>query len=253
MSVADIVAAIRPQLAELEQLLLWAYADGHTPEGRKTPRAPRVPELDEQPIDPDPDFVPGAKHDTGLGNYRRRQAYQSSMRHLGRAEVCIAACLVGERQPQLVKPDGGSTLVTIGLLMRSLGVRLDILTGPLAYHDSTSLRLSTIAQHEVSDALTELQVAFVEADEPERRALQLPCRICYKRDAVKKKGGRCSTCDNYRLRNHVERPTELDGDDGTDAQARRLARGDGWGDEGGSCTTPLRKPDTAEGRVKTIR
>jgi hypothetical protein len=72
------------------------------------------------------------------------------------------------------------------------------------------------------------------------------CRICHARPVAERKGGRCSTCYQWKARNGSERPAKLDGAavaEARAAKARRAARGEGWGDESFSAVT--RRADAA--------
>lgn len=231
----EILTAARHDLDLIEPLLKWAHADGYQPEGPTTRRPGSKPPQEHA----DPDFVPGARDDTGLGNYRRRGAWQVASVKLARVEVYLASALRHARQPALTHP--GPTSTDLTLTVSTIRLRLQIL-GQQGYASGTLADVEH-ARTELDYTFRNLEACFTEHAEPES-APSTKCRTCLIRDVESR--SECGTCRVYKRRHGHARPRELDDQGQTEAEAasvRRQRRGDAWGDESASCTQPLRPAD----------
>lgn len=224
MKFDELTRMIRRDLGLLDDALRWAWNDGHW-QTNAAPARPKKPKPDtDQPLDPD--RVPGAKHDIGIGSHRRRAAYRTAVDHLDAAEkrLTVAAALEGHPMPrQLAKGhDLEHAIAAISYARR----RLDVITA-----DTRGLVAG--AAKELDQAVRLLNDAFAEgeAGDPATNAVaEPPCKICRIRPRGDKTGGRCKTCDTWKTRNGYERPTHLDAHhDAHEAANRRRQRGEGWG------------------------
>lgn len=190
----------------------------------------------------DDDLVPGPTHDLGIGSHPSRRAWQVSVTHLAHAERYTATALhlaTGER-PRLTKPGPASPLPDIEATIQRTRARLGrIANAPSRPPVLAALRVTVIHTEQAWGALNH---AFTRGKaDPDTQATDHPrCIICGWRPRADKSGKRCNTCYSWYRRNKRERPVSLDGDkdEPRRAQARRLERGDGWGDESASCTLP---------------
>lgn len=191
--------------------------------------------------------MPGPTHDLGIGSHPSRRAWQTATVHLAHAERYTATALhlaTGER-PRLIKPTSASPLPDVETTIQRTRARLARITNaPPANGVHPAL---TIVVTHTEQAWGALNLAFTRGKaDPDTQATDHPrCIICGWRPRADKSGKRCNTCYSWFRRNKRERPVSLDGDkdEPRRAQARRLERGDGWGDESASCTQPLRPPD----------
>lgn len=235
MTVREDLAAIAADLHTIEDHLRWATIQAWWPAGRAldAPRGRALP-----PLDPaDPDRVPGPRHATGLGDHRAQQAITACCTHLAAAESALrtvhaAHIARGDTAPRTVVRRHDPTpvqQVTVcawyaATLHRDLADQLS----------PVERRLIRKARRTVDLALGAIGAAL--GDHKPVDEVRLPakdrCAICGIRPRAPKKGKRCSTCANWRDRHGYERPRRLDSiADAKAAQARRRARGEGWGDE----------------------
>lgn len=152
---------------------------------------------------PDPDAckVPGAKYDTGLGNYRSRMAFQEASRLLREADVRLAWLLLRQKALQAALPawephNLRDTLATATSLSRRL-----------TWASQASLDLAGAAQvvDLVVGAHNRLARLFPEAEQQPVRI----CKVCERRPAAKKRL-LCNTCKTYRNCHGRDRPRAMD-------------------------------------------
>lgn len=238
----DDLAAIRDDLVRVDSNLRWAINMAwptsrplDAPAGRALP--PRDP-------DTDPDQVPGPRFDLGLGDHRARTAVRDATIRLAAAESNLyqAACTaLGVPSFTLV----GAHLDIDHRRQFRLITSVRRLTRHLEHLQAVDRKAIGGARYEVDMAYRALESALTRGEAPpETHAVadRDRCKICRRRPKAKKKGGRCDACHQWKTRNGYERPAKLDAalDAPYDAQRRRQARGEGWGDESLSCTwTPL--------------
>jgi hypothetical protein len=200
----------------------WCFNDGYWPRN-----SAEHPSRVSKPTDDDK--VPGARFDTGLGNYRSREAFNIGRRLLKRAEVNLALALYGEGikvQPKL--SDANKYLQ----LVRSCEMRSSML--PESPRDSLCLSHAVEAYGVVWRIRSTVESATALRHEP--YAVTLPqCPTCEIRASRTKQEGECDTCAQYRRRKGVARPRRLDKNLGhpyqeaVEAQERRAAIGSGFG------------------------
>jgi len=179
------------------------------------------------------DQVAGPRLDLAVGSHTSRHAYTTAIAHINAAELAVGTAwwLTTQRRPRLQKPLATSNVGTVLKAVDHTRTRLADLDpyGPM----TTKTLIGNAARH-LDHAWTALNGAFtIGAADPTTHARSKTdtCRICGIRDRADGCGGRCHTCKTYRTRRGHERPTELDSiDDARQAQERRLARGEGYGE-----------------------
>lgn len=260
MTVADTIEAIRADLDQIVDWLRWAHTEGFTPTGPRTStsRGERPDwvtvdpdgtptEPDHQPdehtdSDRDPDHQPGARHDTGIGDHRTRQAWHRATKALTAADddlVLAAWCCGHSTQPGPSRVP--ATATQADRLLTTIRARLDLCdtdTPPARHRLAQARDHVDLAWRTLHGALT------VGAANPDDHAVgEDMCLICRIRPTAKAGAQRCHTCQKFWQRSgrRQERPRSLDGQGVAEAKAalaRRKARGEGWGDESLSATTP---------------
>lgn len=240
---AELVTAARKDLDQVLDAILWAHTDGHYRTNATPEKTPSTGTSRPAPDTDDPDQVPGARYDLGIGNHRARRAWQTAIELLAQAELRLQIAAYraapGAGQPLAVRPRWDSTPAELAATIRGAHRRLDVIAGGAP---------STIADDQLGAAATALDEAWrklksLDGGSTEGHATaEKPCRICAIRPQAEKKGERCHTCAQWFHRNGYERPTKLDEDavgQARQAQARRRARGEGWGDEAYSAVSTL--------------
>ena len=233
-NLADLLDIIRRDLDAIDDSIRWARADGYWPTNA-TPARPVS--IGPPPDDRATDRVPGPRDDFGIGSHRRRQAITAATVDLRQAELWIttAAAIVGHTEPRhlATRHDADAALAAVTAMRPKVdaiaaGTILDCLQWALITASWRLLRARRI-----------LDASFREGDDDTRPPVQPDgpnCRICGIRPAAPKEhrtGGRCATCKRYRDRHGYERPRTEDTDGiagARAAQARRRARGEGWGE-----------------------
>lgn len=260
----DTIDTTHHMLTQIDQYLRWTYADAYQPEGPRTRKATtRIPDPDA-----DPDHVPADTTDFGIGNHHRRNAWREAIagRHgddhhthggLTRIEIHLAYTvhLTGGQQPALGRPQPHHDLPVVLRAVELDQRRLNIirLRWPRLHTDDihTATHHLDTAHHQARDALVALERAWQEGRaDPNTQAVAHRCRNANRGCPNLATGGRarCWGCHRWWQDHGQEKPTRLlavDLGTAVTAQARRTQRGDGWGDESASCTTPLRKADPA--------
>lgn len=230
MNIAELVAAINRDLADVDSEIRWAHTDAYSPHAPDPDRPSRRAPVDDQ----QPDTVPGARHDIGIGDHRSRAAYQRAVHQLHQAEtyLVLAVALAGQPQPRrrlTTHPTHADVLDAIRLASRRAATIADY-DGP---HRTQVRRALTAARHRTDAAWRTLTAAFQRGTvDPDTQAVgEPPCRVCGVRPRAPKAGGRCNTCATWKARNGFERPRHLDGHDEARAAAqRRRNRGQGYGE-----------------------
>lgn len=246
----EVVAKTAALLASVEDGARWAHAIAYGKAGRGLGATRGVvnPEsLDER----DPDQVPGATYDIGVGDHGTRSAYQLVAHRLGRVERHLDQALfvvTGHRlalaQPTAFTP--ASELIARRGVIPTCRRRLRAIELHLPRTGITVRRRARPPLLRSWEELNHGDIHLVEQFErgyrPELSPFPL-CTICGIRAAavrwsdkhqrwVATHAGRCNTCAHYyRTHNGAERPRHLDNiDDALEAQLRRLERGEGWGE-----------------------
>lgn len=248
MSHADLVDHARNDLSQIvrEHWLIWCHSNAYfaTKPDRDRPSGPPeairswvaqlAAESTERKPRPSDQVV-------GDGDPRSRVAWHESVSELAAAHDCLVAATWAWDVPftegtwPLTQP--AQNPLEAESSARSMLIRLG---RPVT--DGKALAESV---RHVATAWHALSAVFLagRADQ-ETQAVGEPCTNphgkCPNPSSEKEAGGRCRACGSWRRRNTFERPESVctDGvDEARAAQARRLARGDSFGDEGLSCTT----------------
>ena len=206
-------------LREVAELVKWAETEAFVP-GRIDPMTPTGRG---NPLPgPDGDVVPGPRWDTGVGSHGCRTALEKAAINMRTVAKRFALSVRVTAEPvQLVKTVEGYVrfVETFGRYRT-----------PRELADAADAAFS--ARRTLEAALNPPSPVVEAVGEP-------VCRICEIRPKAEKAGGRCKTCQVWKNRNGAERPRSLDDavvKDALEAQARRLGRGEGHGDESLSCT-----------------
>lgn len=227
--VSDALKAIRTDLARIVDEARWSHVHGYwkaghgltAERGTSTSRSERQREDD--PV-----------YDLEIGDHRAREAYQHAVRTVHRANV-LAASLVHIPQPAVQHLDAYDRPERLVSVANDLRWRLDQLTGD-------EKRLTTIRKS-FDKAVRGFARALDEGTDTYTAHKVSMCRTCKIRPQAERprpdgtmraaKAGECSTCAEYRLRTGETRDAQkLDHgpiNEARAAQARRLARGEGWG------------------------
>lgn len=235
-------------LKRVDDGLRWAYSAGYYPAHRWVGEPPGR-EMYLASADEDRrDHVPGAPHDIGQGDYRARQTVQRAATLLSRAseqleDASLVVAMASDR-PEVPKSLSVAPTDAMGdfvAVTARLSVQFDWLR-------QTNVDLPERANKRVNGRLVQARSALASiAAQLDRwadhvpEAKQLPptlCRTCDYRPCPIRNGRivsrECDTCATWRYRhNGRTRPPSLDDklkkDLPKDAQARRVAAGEGWG------------------------
>ena len=216
--------AIRDDLDKLVDQAMWAHGYGYAKAGRGLD-AEHGADLSR----PEQERAAGPVFDLEVGDHKARVAYQHAIVAVSRADVWLAAALAasgtGFQPPARVltvyeRPDAlrrAARRVTWRLHQLDEGANRKLLDTIRASFDRAVRDLSKALDHGSTDG-----IAHGEA----------MCRTCAIRPSADRKT-ECDTCATWRRRNGAPRPIKLDADavnQARAAQARRLARGEGWGE-----------------------
>jgi hypothetical protein len=259
VSHVEFLDRIRVDLATLTDLVRWAHSDGYQPLAPNSGRSggvskpPPIPNPNVAAGQPGgPDWIPAAEADIGIGDHRRRRAYQATLMALDKIEVHLAwvVFLVDSPQPRLGHPHHHQhveqVVAAIGYDVRRLNIIRH--SWPALSPEDVEAATSHLedAASQASTAAAMLAKVFI--DHTAAQPLPRPClnmqRGCP--NPAAKGRSRCGSCYSWHRHHRAEKPKRLlrvDLDGPHQAQARRVGRGDGWGDESGSCTTTTRGPD----------
>lgn len=247
-------------LARVAENIRWAHAVGYgkasvdrdAPRGTGSTPVFTLEDVDGRPADDDQ--VPGPTFDIGVGDYTCRLAYQNVAERLAVVELkaTLAALTAGahRRQKPRIRPTSHSTLHDVlacveGIEWRLRLVRLDLDDVDRPTRRATRPHLNAarrLLDRSVAELLTPLTRARRDPIPLTPNCVRCGIRPQAERTRRRKgrvwvepsEGGRCDTCARWKRRhNGEERPTYLDEKPVAEAQAaraRRMARGEGWGD-----------------------
>lgn len=246
-------------LKRVDDGIRWAYSAGYYPRHRWVGEPPGrdmfLAESEPAPKDETEeerqrrlDKIPGALRDIGQGDYRARQTVQRAATLLSRAseqleDASLVVALASDR-PEVLKALSVAPTGPMGdflALTNRLSAQIDWL-------QQANVDLPQRANKHVNGRLVQARSALASiAAQLDRwadhvpQSKQLPptlCRTCDYRPCPIRNGRivsrECDTCATWRYRhNGRTRPPSLDDklkqDSPKDAQARRVAAGEGWG------------------------
>ena len=250
MTAADPVPLLvecRDLLARVDEGVRWAYSAGWYP-GHRWVGEPPGREMYLANADEDRrDHVPGAPHDIGLGDYKARQAVRRVGPGLTKASAFLEdACeLVAVAQgtgqiPRAVVLEDVIPLAAINRAVPQINAQLSFL---LDHKPDLTPEARKYVAGRIVQARTNLSTLAAGLDRwaahvPESKTLPVRlCKTCQSRPCPVRNGRivskECDTCATWRYRHkgHTRPPTldDRDRDAPKDAQARRVAAGEGWG------------------------
>jgi hypothetical protein len=232
---AELADQTAADLDTLADALRWAHTDGYWPEAPNPERSTRRPTTAHTDgLTANPDHVPGPRHDTGIGNHRRRTALRRAIVDIAKVEqnLVVAAYLAGaDRQPVAVAPTAASTPHELTTCVTHARRRLDLIRrgGPSKRADQLLDRAARAADR----AWRIMAKAFAEGAAGDQAVAEPMCKTCGIRPRADRRT-ECKTCATWRQRNGAQRPKKLDDEHRRQvlaAKARRVRRGEGWGDE----------------------
>lgn len=233
-AIVDDLALIADQAHWAHTQALWPAGHGLDPERGVVHRPPTTAQI------LNPDLVLAGQHDLPGVDTRARDAYTAAAKALRYADLALglAAHRHGVRaQPPLHEIDGTSRPDMLTRVAGFARWRLD--------HVPPGERqtLTNVRKH-LDGVVRQLSVALDRGAADGQAHNEVPCKTCGIRPRAERetrlgrrrrasKGGECDVCATWRSRNRgTPRPVELDTgpvNAARAAQARRLARGDGWG------------------------
>lgn len=245
MSHSDLLARAVTDLKALPDALRWVHGNAYfatkVDRDRPTGRAPEaITEWVNQQSGEQREPKPRPTDDVvGDGDPRSRVAYQTAIEALALchdASIAVTWPHTDQIDPTRLPKQGPArtlteALATVGMILRRLERPL---TNPKALH--LVVRYSSEAWLALDGVLSSGSA------DPDSQAVGERCNNPHgacPENAAEKKGGRCHACYQWKYRNGYERPANLCASgvaEATQAQARRLARGESFGDESLSCT-----------------
>jgi hypothetical protein len=253
----NIIRQAVDSLPKIRDLLRWAHNDGYLASAPNPDRPTHVPP---PPLPGAPkgglDDQPGPTHDIGIGSHPSRTAYGAAVLTLlaadKRLDDATRRLTGGSTRPRELRWDGGVPLTEAVLLSARVRMRLRQFHrhaehGNLAGEAEADVLRACGLVGQAHDQLTKA-LNRGPAD-PAATALEARCRICKAkgvqdtlqcpfcerraRDAARKrekrrKEGKKSRANGVTQRQGVFRSA-------LEAQKRRQARGEGWGDESFGC------------------
>jgi hypothetical protein len=218
--VTDPLERIVADLSRLVDQAKWAHTHGHWKAGHGL-QAEHGTDLSR----PEADRLKGPRFDIEVGDHNARVAYQQACQAVTLVDVTLAAVTHGPQPP--VRP-------------------LTVYARPHELEQAARSALDRAGRvHNPDDHRRHLNHAATALDRAVRslsKALDVGpadgiahgekmCRTCGIRPSADRKT-ECDTCATWRRRNGTTRPVTLDHDvvnQARAAQARRMARGEGWG------------------------
>lgn len=248
MIIPELLAGIATDLHQITNHLAWAHTQAWWPTSRPLD-APTGRPLPPPADTGDPDHIPGPRYATGLGDHRTAEAIRTATRHLAKVEAelddAVLVTMTAGGCPHTARPVRyGNRPDRLARMLPALRWRVVTLgtSQPIDGEPKKHLhRHLTTARREIDRAWRTLDAALTRgAADPADQAVAARdlCVICRIRPRALKKGKRCETCARFKARAGYERPRKLDAvHDARDAQARRTARGEGFGDESFAATS----------------
>lgn len=217
------IEAIRDDLAKIIDQAMWAHGYGYSKAGRGLD-AERGVDLSRT----EREREEGPTYDLEIGDHRARVAYQAAVRNVSRADRLTAAMLYedGVRYQLPVEP---LDLYVAPFYLRRCAHRL---SWRLERLDADLHRKRVEAIRKAFDRTIRGLSKAMDHGTAVSALKENPCRTCGIRER-RPKGTECKTCETWRMRHDGQpRPVKLDADSinqARAAQARRMARGEGWG------------------------
>lgn len=218
---ASTVAAITRDLHLIADQARWAHTHGWWAEGHglDSEHGTDLSRTEHQRQD-------GPTYDIEIGSHPARVAYQHAATTVARCDVLLAAVIVdqgGRAQPPLLPLNTYSPPTVLAQVAGHAAWR--------ATHTEPHRRLDAVRKS-LDRTVRGLGKALDHGPIPYTSHQQSPCRTCTIRDRAPRKA-ECDTCATWRARHGgATRPADLDLgplNEARAAQARRLARGEGWG------------------------
>lgn len=228
----SVVEAIIRDLAVVVDQARWAHAHGYQKEGRGLDAARGV-DLSRT----EAERFAGPTYDLEIGSHTSRVAYQHAVTTVVRADHLVASMLTEQGvtfQPRLTPIDPHMRPDQLVRVAARLARRVGMLT-------TNPQRLSRV-RSALDRSVRSLSKALDQGPADGIAHRETPCKTCRIRPQAERekpdgttraaKAGECDVCAQYRWRNGSTRPTTLDSgpvNEARAAQARRHARGEGWG------------------------
>lgn len=180
----------------------------------------------------------GPMFDIEIGNHKARVAYQQAALALDDAHRRLTFAADQDRSPHRPAPTLLPTSPPAELEQVAKVIRWYLDTLTLEHHERTLKHI----RKQFDEAANDLTAALAAGEAEGIAHGEKPCKTCGVRpQAERDKGdgtkrvsaaGECDTCATWRRRNGTIRPKTLDSgpvNEARAAQARRMARGEGWG------------------------
>jgi len=222
--VSDSLAAIKADLDRIVDAALWAHAHGYNRTGRGLD-AEHGTDLSK----PEHERDAGPVYDLQIGAHTARVAYQHAVTAVSLADRLAAVMLLQEGvtfQHDVEPLTGYARPHELRQCANRLRWRLERITPALH-----ARRLEAVRRN-FDRAVRSLSKALDHGPADGIAHGEKMCRTCGIRPSADRKA-ECDTCATWRRRNGSARPLKLDADavnQARAAQARRLARNEGWGE-----------------------
>lgn len=194
---AELIERLTDDLHQTDHLIRWAHTNGHWP-SNATPATRRRP----TPNTSDPDRIPGARYDLGIGDHRSRAAVHTTIGLLANAEpyIILAAYAYGtDRTPRQLRPP----TYTYDQALRSIAANLARLASIDPDPPTQRAQLRTAlrrAARPIDQAVRTLDAALAHGDTGGVATNVARCRNHPRgcpNDRQAKTGGRCYPCARY--------------------------------------------------------
>lgn len=233
-SVNDIIDAIRTDLAVIVDQARWAHVHGYAKAGHGL-----TAEHGTDLARTEDERAKGPTYDLQIGNHNARVAYQHACRSVARADLLLARALLDDSvslQRPVWRLYQHSHPAVLAKASEGLLWRLDRIDA-----EAHAKTLSVI-RRSFDRVVRGLSKALDAGPADGIAHNETPCKTCKIRPRAEREkpdggtrvaaAGECDTCATWRRRNGTPRPTQLDTgpvNEARAAQARRMARGEGWG------------------------
>jgi len=242
VTVPPIAEQVRKNLhtrGDLADLLRWTHNNAWQKQNQPDRKRRDLSITDTARQALDPDYVPGGRHDIGIGNDPMKHSWAAAVHAVAEIEVRAAHCahLAGHTHAALVRPDPHAALSLTMLAVR----RSQINTTNLADNWPTQLAVELAVLDElqridrlITDTVHRLKTDWAKG-KSDGIAIDPDCRNAKRGCPNKAMHGhsRCGSCDRWHRNTGQEKPTKLlreNVDPAKAAKGRRLERGEGWGD-----------------------